>query len=132
VVETNVLGTAYAVRACLPHLIARGGGDVVLLSSIAGRRPSPVQPIYSASKWGLVGLGQAMRTEAAKHGVRVTLMEPGMVDTSLARGSARGQELLKTVRPLATDDVANAVLFALSQPPNVCVAELVLMPAGQA
>lgn len=131
VIETNLTGMTFIVRACLPAIIAGGGGDVILMSSIAGRRPTPMQPVYSASKWGLVGLGQAMRTEVAKDNVRVTVLEPGMVDTALARNSTRGQQLMRTVRPLDPSDVAEAVLFALAQPRNVCVAELVLMPTHQ-
>jgi NADP-dependent 3-hydroxy acid dehydrogenase YdfG len=131
VLDTNLAGVAFSVRACMPHMVERGEGDVVLLSSIAGRRPSPAQPIYSATKWGVVGMGNALRTEAATHGVRVTIMEPGMVDTQLARQSERGKELLETVTPLRPADVAQAIHFALSQPREVCVSEMVLMSTNQ-
>jgi NADP-dependent 3-hydroxy acid dehydrogenase YdfG len=131
VLDTNLAGVAFSVRACMPDMVERGEGDVILLSSIAGRRPSPAQPIYSATKWGVVGMGNALRTEAATHGVRVTIMEPGMVDTQLARQSERGKELLQTVTPLAPADVARAIHFALTQPREVCVSELVLMSTNQ-
>jgi NADP-dependent 3-hydroxy acid dehydrogenase YdfG len=107
-------------------------GHIVLLASISGRETYVGQPVYIATKWGIVGFGRSLRKELLAHGVRVTLIEPGLVDTDLARSSPLGREFLAQVRALQPEDVARAVLYALEQPPSVSVNELVVQPLDQA
>jgi NADP-dependent 3-hydroxy acid dehydrogenase YdfG len=131
VIETNVLGTAYTVRAMLPVMQQQGSGHIVLLASVSGRESYVGEPIYIASKWAVVGLGYALRKEALRFGVRVTLIEPGLVDTPLARANPFAQEWFAAFPSLQPEDVARAIAYALLQPPHVSVGEIVLRPLTQ-
>jgi NADP-dependent 3-hydroxy acid dehydrogenase YdfG len=126
VIETNLLGAAYCVRAVLPAMLRQGSGHVILIASISGRETYVGEPLYIASKWGLVGFGHALRAEVGPAGVRVTLIEPGLVDTPLTRGSSAVRPLLEASAPLQPGDVARAVAYAYAQPPNVAISELVV------
>jgi NADP-dependent 3-hydroxy acid dehydrogenase YdfG len=125
-VLTNVLGIAYTIRATLAHLLERGTGHYVLTSSIAGRRSLPGS-LYSATKWAVTGIGQSLRAELREtHGnarIRVTLIEPGAVDTPFFDNPGEGR--------LEADDVAGAVMWALDQPEHVDVSEVLILPAAQ-
>ena len=126
-VLTNVLGVAYTIRATLPHLLERGSGHYVLTSSIAGRRALPGS-LYAATKWAVGAIGEGLRQELRRMhdntSIRVTLIEPGMTDTEFF--SQRPEEAL------ADDDIARAVLYALTQPEHVDVNEIMIRPAAQA
>jgi NADP-dependent 3-hydroxy acid dehydrogenase YdfG len=126
VIETNLLGSAYTVRVAAPYLAKRGHGDIVLISSISGRESYIGEPVYIASKWGTVGLGHAVRHELEARGVRVCLVEPGLVDTPLTRSSPVPRSRLESGVSLRPEDVASAVLWVLCQPDGVSVSELVL------
>ena len=89
------------------------------------------EPAYIASKWGQVGYAHALREELLEHGIRVSLVEPGLVDTPLARGNPKVQELLSAIQPLDPDDVARAIVYAWRQPENVVVSEVALRPLLQ-
>jgi NADP-dependent 3-hydroxy acid dehydrogenase YdfG len=125
---TNVLGVALVIRATLPHLLERGEGHFVIASSVAGRRALPGS-IYSASKWAVTAMGEALRAELRQMhentAIRVTLIEPGMVDTPFF-DNRPGPE-----RALGADDVARAVMFALDQPAHVDVNEILMRPTSQ-
>jgi NADP-dependent 3-hydroxy acid dehydrogenase YdfG len=125
-VLTNVLGVALTIRATLPHMLERGTGHYVLTSSVAGRRTLPGS-LYSATKWAVSATGEALRSELRQmhdnNGIRVTLIEPGMTDTDFF--SERPKDAL------ADDDIARAVLFALSEPEHVDVNQLLIRPASQ-
>jgi NADP-dependent 3-hydroxy acid dehydrogenase YdfG len=108
----------------------RGSGDIVLMASIAGRESWVGEPLYIASKWGMVGLSRSLREECAPHGVRVTVVEPTMVDTPLVRATEDGRRELEQYPALAAADVARAVVFALEQPDGVAVGEIVLRAVG--
>jgi NADP-dependent 3-hydroxy acid dehydrogenase YdfG len=127
-VLTNVLGVAYTIRATLPHLLERGTGHFVVTSSVAGRRALPGS-LYSATKHAATAIGEALRQELRgmheNHGIRVTLIEPGMVDTPFFENRV-GPE-----RALHEDDIARAVLYALSQPEHVDVNEILIRPSQQ-
>ena len=82
VVETNVLGLAYTIRAVLPEIRDQGHGHIVIVASLSGRITYVGEPLYAASKWAAVGLGGILRREALGYGVRTTLIEPGLVDTA--------------------------------------------------
>jgi NADP-dependent 3-hydroxy acid dehydrogenase YdfG len=127
-VLTNVYGVALTIRATLPHLLDRGDGHYLITSSVAGRRALPGS-LYSATKWAVTAIGEALRQELRQmhdnHAIRVTLIEPGMVDTPFFENRP-GPD-----RALHADDIARAVLYALSQPPHVDVNEVLIRPASQ-
>jgi len=131
VIETNLVGTAHTVRAVTPHLIKSGGGDIVLMASVSGRESYVGEPAYIASKWGVVGLGHATRRELEEHGIRVSLVEPGLVNTPLTRGSPVVRRLLDSGPSLSPEDVAESVLWVLCQPRHVSISELVVRPVGR-
>jgi len=131
VVETNLLGTIHAVRAVLPHMVERGSGHVFVTSSVSGREAYPGEAVYIASKWGQVGYAHALRQEVADAGVRVTVVEPGIVDTPLTRDNPVVRPLLEATEPLAPEDVARAIVYAYGQPPHVVVSEVTVRPLRQ-
>jgi 3-oxoacyl-[acyl-carrier protein] reductase len=128
--EVNVLGVAHSVRATLEGMQERGVGDVVIMASIAGRETWASEPIYISSKHALVGLGGALRKECAPLGVRVSLMEPTIVDTPLARGTERGRSELDAYAFLTPADVARAMVFVVSQPVGVGISEMLIRAIG--
>ena len=129
--DVNLLGVAHTVRAVLPTMLEQGDGHIVLTASVSGRVAYSGEPVYIASKWGVVGLGEALRQETVGTGVRVTLVEPGLVDTPLARAHPFAGDWLGKIVPLQPEDVARAVVWALAQPPHLAVNEVVLRPAAQ-
>jgi len=131
VLETNLLGAANTIRAVAPGMVASGAGDVVLIASLSGRDVYVGEPVYIASKWGMVGLGHAARRELETSGVRVCLVEPGLVDTPLTRSSTAVRRLLETGPSLTAEDVAAAVIWVLLRPRRVSVTELVIRPLGR-
>jgi NADP-dependent 3-hydroxy acid dehydrogenase YdfG len=125
-VLTNVLGVAYTIRAAMPHFSERRAGHFVLTSSVAGRRSLPGS-LYSATKWAVTAMGEALRQELRQDEgsqVRVTLVEPGMVDTPFFDNRPTGA--------LEADDIARVVMFAVEQPPHVDVNEVLVRPTSQA
>lgn len=131
VIETNLLGLAYSVRFVLPRMYAQGSGHIFLVASQSGRQAYKGESIYIASKWGVVGFGHAVRMEVQSVGIKVTLIEPGLVDTPLTRQSPRVRPLLDAFTPLQADDVAAAIVYAFNQPPHVSVNELAIRPLRQ-
>jgi NADP-dependent 3-hydroxy acid dehydrogenase YdfG len=131
-IDVNLKGTIYAIRACVPHLIASGEGDVVTLASEAGRRGLPGEAVYCASKFGQVGLTRALDHELRRHGVRCTNVCPGGVatDFGLADGYGRMPEMLAGM--MSGDDVAAVVLFCLTRPRNHRILETALRPMTEA
>jgi NADP-dependent 3-hydroxy acid dehydrogenase YdfG len=120
-VLTNVLGAAYTVRATLPAL-KEATGHILLTGSVAGRRAIPGS-LYSSTKWAVTGMGESLRQDVNGSGVRVTLIEPGMVDTPFFDNPGEGR--------LEADDIARAVIFAVQQPPHVDVNEILIRPTAQ-
>jgi NADP-dependent 3-hydroxy acid dehydrogenase YdfG len=131
VIDTNVLGVAQTIRATMPGLVAQGRGHVVITASISGRTAYVGEPIYIATKWALVGLSKALRKEARPAGVRVSVIEPGIVDTPLVQQTAEGAAELAAVRALDPQDVARMVTFVLEQPAHVNIDEIMVSPLGQ-
>jgi NADP-dependent 3-hydroxy acid dehydrogenase YdfG len=126
-VLTNVLGPALTIRAVLPHFLERDAGHFLITSSVAGRRALPGS-LYSATKHAATAMGEALRAELRQmhenFSIRVTLIEPGMVDTPFFDN--RPQNALEA------GDIARAVLYALDQPPGVDVNEMLIRPVAQA
>jgi NADP-dependent 3-hydroxy acid dehydrogenase YdfG len=132
VVQTNLLGLAHAIRAVAPGMTAAGSGDIVIIASASGRDTYVGEPLYIGSKWGVVGLGHAVRKELAASGVRVALIEPGLVDTPLTRGSPVVRPLVEAGGALEPGDIAEAVAWLIARPRRVAVTELVIRPAAVA
>ncbi len=130
VVQTNLLGTANSIRAVAPLMTRAGAGDIVVIASASGRDTYVGEPLYIASKWGVVGLGHAVRKELQASNIRVALIEPGLVDTPLTRGSAAVRPLVEAGGALLPEDIADAVAWLLSRPRRVAVTELVIRPAA--
>ncbi len=127
-IDVNLKGTIYTIRACVPHLMASGEGDVVTLASEAGRRGLPGEAVYCASKFGQVGLTRALDHELREHGIRCTNVCPGGVatDFALADGYGRPPEVLAGM--MSAEDVADVVLFVLTRPRGYRILETALRP----
>lgn len=127
-VELNLLGTIWTIRACLPHLFEQGEGDVVTLASEAGRRGLPGEAVYCASKFGQVGLTRALDHELRERGVRATSICPGGVatDFALAEGYGRPRDALAGM--MSAEDVADVVLFVITRPRNHRILETAFRP----
>jgi NADP-dependent 3-hydroxy acid dehydrogenase YdfG len=121
-IDTNVLGTALSIRSALGHFRETGSGHFIITSSIAGRRTLPGS-LYSATKHAVTAMGEALRAEVADTDIKMTLIEPGMVDTPFFDDRPSGA--------LEADDIARAVMFALTQPPHVDVNEILIRPIHQ-
>jgi NADP-dependent 3-hydroxy acid dehydrogenase YdfG len=119
---TNVLGAAYTIRATAAAL-RDTKGHLLLTSSVAGRRALPGS-LYSTTKHAVTAMGEAARQDFNDTGVRVTLIEPGMVDTPFFDSPPR-------IEALQPEDIARAVMFAVSQPPHVDVNEMLIRPTAQ-
>lgn len=122
-VLTNVLGAAYTIRATLPAL-KESRGHLLLTGSIAGRKAMPGS-LYSATKWAVTGMAESVRQDLNESGVRTTLLSPGAVETPFWDNGT------PMPTPLTEDDVAEAVLFAVTRPPHVDVNEILLRPTEQ-
>jgi NADP-dependent 3-hydroxy acid dehydrogenase YdfG len=121
-IDTNVFGAALSIRASLGHFRSQNRGHLLLTSSIAGRRALPGS-LYSATKHAVTAMGEALRAEVAETNMKVTLIEPGMVDTPFFDNPVSNA--------LEPDDIARTVMFALTQPPHVDVNEILVRPIHQ-
>ncbi|MEU5694883.1 SDR family NAD(P)-dependent oxidoreductase [Actinosynnema sp. NPDC020468] len=136
-VSTNLLGAMFLTRAALPHLVARKGA-VVQVSSTAGRLARAGGAVYAATKFGLNAFSEALRLEVSGRGVRVVVVEPGVVETELREHitDAGAKEAIEraanAIRQLTAEDVARAVLYAVAQPEHVAVNEILVRPVDQA
>ncbi|MBW4719038.1 SDR family NAD(P)-dependent oxidoreductase [Saccharothrix obliqua] len=135
-VSTNLLGVMFLTHAALPHLLDRRGA-VVQVSSTAGRVARAGTAVYSATKFGLNAFSESLRQEVATRGVRVVVVEPGVVATELRdhitdpAAKAAAEQRADSVRQLAAEDVANAVRYAVEQPAHVAVSEIMVRPVEQ-
>lgn len=137
-VDVNVNGVLHGIGAVLPHMLERGCGHIVNVGSIAGRRPFPGGTVYAATKFAVRCLSWGLHLElGAEHGIRTTDIQPGYVDTELidtlpdpAARDAWAQRWADK-RALQADDVARAVLHAVTAPPHVAVSEVLIRPLDQ-
>jgi NADP-dependent 3-hydroxy acid dehydrogenase YdfG len=136
-VDANVFGVIYSTAAALPVMREQGSGDIVIISWVAGRRASRNAAVYNVTKFGVVAFAEAIRQETADSDIRVTVVEPGWVETELL---SHNQEVVRQAAeqrkaqmgdPLVSEDIANAILYAVSQPPRVGVNELLIRPSRQ-
>lgn len=136
-IHVNLFGVLYCTHAALPLMRAQGSGDIVNVSSVAGRVARAGSGVYNLTKWGVNAFSEALRQECVGAGIRVTIVEPGAVVTELPehnRPEIREQIARRfgDVVPLQAEDIANAIVFALGQPPHVSVNELLVRPSNQA
>ena len=137
--EVNLWALLICTHAALPLIAEGGGGDIVNVSSVAGRRADAGAAVYNMTKFGVHGFSEALRQEALHSGIRVTTVAPGFVETELQghnrnpvvrRAMERQREEIGEV--LGADDIADAVLYAVSRPAHVCVNEVIVRPTRQA
>ena len=135
--NVNVLGLLYCTSAALPFMRAQGSGDIVNISSVAGRFARAGNAVYAATKFAVGAFSEGLRNEVTEGGIRVTLIEPGFVDTELqSHNKGEVLETLEQMREhlgevLRAQDVANGILYVVSQPPHVSINELLIRPTRQ-
>jgi NADP-dependent 3-hydroxy acid dehydrogenase YdfG len=135
-IHVNVFGVLYCTHAALPIMREQRAGTIVNVSSVAGRRATAGSGVYNATKFAVGAFSEALRQELVEYGVRVTLIEPGAVATELPSHNrdeikAMIEKRLADVIPMEAQDIANAILYALGQPPNVGINEILVRPTGQ-
>ena len=130
-IDVNVRGTLYAVRAALPHLVASGEADLVTVASEAGRRGLPYEAVYCASKFAQVGFTRALDHELREQGVRCTNVCPGGVATDFAMGRGRTPDMPELAQMMSSEDVAEVVLFCLTRPRSHRILETALRPVAE-
>jgi 3-oxoacyl-[acyl-carrier protein] reductase len=128
--DVNLKGTVYAIRAALPHMLGREG-DVVTLASEAGRRGLPYESVYCASKFGQVGLTRALDHELREQGIRCTNVCPGGVATDFALDEGRGRTHDVLAGMMSPGDVAEVVVFVLERPRHLRILETALRPLSE-
>jgi len=134
VININLLATLYTCKAAIGPMRAQGGGDIINVSSTAGRRAAGIFGPYSTSKFGLTALTEGMRQEVGGYGIRVCIIEPGATTTEVAEGLAN-TNLREAMRKhvskdgaMMPEDIAAAILFVVSLPPRANVSEILIRP----
>jgi NADP-dependent 3-hydroxy acid dehydrogenase YdfG len=135
-IHVNLFGVLYCTHAAVPLMRRQGSGHIVNVSSVAGRVARSGSGVYNLTKWGVGAFSESLRQELAPHAVRVTLVEPGAVETELAdhiRPAIREQAMSRfaDVERLQAVDIANAIVYALGQPPHVSINEVLVRPTQQ-
>jgi 3-hydroxy acid dehydrogenase/malonic semialdehyde reductase len=136
-IDTNVKGLLYITKEITPMMISNGSGHIINLGSIAGKEVYEKGNVYCATKFAVDALSKGMRIDLVKHNIKVTCIAPGMVETefSMVRfkgDSARAAKVYEGVTPLYGEDIAQAILFAVTRPPHVNIDEILIMPTAQA
>lgn len=129
--DTNVYGTVYSVRAALPALLENGGGDLVVVASVAGLRGLPNESVYCAGKHAQVGFAESLDHELRPKGIRVTTMCPGGVATEFAFGAGREPGMPELQQMMSAEQVAEAIVFALCQDPSLRTLRHVIRPMSE-
>lgn len=136
-IDTNIKGLLYVTRAISPMMVSRGSGHIINIGSIAGKEAYPNGNVYCATKHAVDGLTRAMRMDLYTHGIRVTQVAPGAVQTEFSdvrfKGDTqRAAQVYENFTPLSADDVADVVWYCANVPPHVSIHDVVVMPAAQA
>ncbi len=136
-IDTNIKGLLYVTRAVTPGMVARGRGQIINIGSIAGKEVYPNGNVYCATKYAVDALTQGMRIDLLPHGIRVTQICPGAVETefSLVRfhgDAARAKMVYHGFENLVAEDIAECIWFVVSRPPHVNINDMVVMPTAQA
>jgi 3-oxoacyl-[acyl-carrier protein] reductase len=130
-IDVNVKGSLYSIRAALPHLLESDSADIIMLASEAGRRGLPFEAVYSASKFAQIGLMRALDHELRESGVRCTNVAPGGVATDFAMGRGRTPDMPELEGMMSPQDVAEVVLFVVTRPRNHRILEVALRPVAE-
>jgi NADP-dependent 3-hydroxy acid dehydrogenase YdfG len=136
-IQTNVMGVMYMTAAAIEGMVEQGSGDIVNMSSVAGRQARKGAGVYNASKWAVNAFSESLRQEVTGRGVRVGLVEPGAVATELTDhitqpdAKAASVQMYTSMRALQADDIARAVLHLVTQPPHVAINEVLIRPTDQ-
>jgi 3-hydroxy acid dehydrogenase / malonic semialdehyde reductase len=136
-IDTNIKGLLYITRYLSPLMVKKGRGHIVNLGSIAGRQVYEKGNVYCATKYAVKALSEGMRIDLLKHDIRVTNIEPGMVETEFSEVRFKGDkeraaEVYKGLTPLFANDIAEAILFAVTRPDHVNINDMLIMPTAQA
>jgi 3-oxoacyl-[acyl-carrier protein] reductase len=127
-IDVNVKGAIYSIRAALPHLLNSSAADIVTVASEAGRRGLPFEAVYCSSKFAQIGLTRSLDHELRGKGVRCTNVAPGGVATDFAMGRGRTPDMPELAGMMSSDDVADAVLFVLTRPRGHRILEVAMRP----
>jgi clavulanate-9-aldehyde reducatase len=136
-INVNCLGLLYCTHYALPIIRDGGGGDIVNVSSVAGRQANLGSGVYNMTKFGVVAFSESLRQECTYIGVRVTCVEPGFVETELQGHNTNPlvveqiDKIRESIEVLKPDDIARAVVYALAQPENVSINEMLIRPTKQ-
>ncbi len=130
-IEINTLGLMYAIRSAIPPMIKQGYGTIIAIASIAGKVSYVGEPAYVASKYAVVGFCDSVRKELIGTGVRVSIIEPGFVDSPMTRNQPEMAKRMNKIKALETDDVARVIEFILDQPPHCSISEVMIRPTEQ-
>jgi NADP-dependent 3-hydroxy acid dehydrogenase YdfG len=136
-IDTNIKGLLYITRLITPGMVERCRGHIINIGSIAGKEAYEYGNVYNASKFAVDGLTQAIRIDLVDHGIRVTAINPGAAETEFSLVRFKGDQdqadkVYEGFTPLYAEDIAEAILFAITRPPHVNIDELLIMPAAQA
>jgi NADP-dependent 3-hydroxy acid dehydrogenase YdfG len=136
-IDTNIKGLLYITRNISPGMVKRQTGHIINIGSIAGKEAYENGNVYNATKFAVDGLTQGMRIDLVDHGIKVTSIDPGAVETefSLVRfkwDSKKANQVYDGYTPLYAEDIAEAILFAVTRPPHVNIDDMVIMPTAQA
>lgn len=136
-IDTNIKGLLYITRLVTPGMVKRGNGHIINLSSIAGREAYVMGNVYCASKHAVQALTQGMRIDLVKHGIKVSSVAPGAVETEFSMVRFNGDEqkandVYKGFTPLYAKDIAETILFMLTRPAHVNIDDILIMPTAQA
>ena len=136
-IDINVKGLLYVSREILPGMVKRRSGHVINLGSVAGKEVYANGNVYCASKFAVDALSQGMRIDLNAYGIKVTAIHPGLVETefSLVRfkgDASRASNVYQGIQPLKGEDIADLILFALTRPAHVMIADLIVFPTAQA
>jgi 3-hydroxy acid dehydrogenase/malonic semialdehyde reductase len=136
-IDTNIKGLLYVTREVSPLMVARNSGHIINLSSIAGKEAYENGNVYCATKHAVDSLSRTMRIDLVQHGIKVTNIAPGMVNTEFSLVRFKGDKdraavVYKGLTPLFARDIAEAILFAVTRPAHVCINDMLIMPTAQA
>ena len=136
-IDTNIKGLLYVTRSILPGMVKRNKGHIINIGSIAGHQLYPAGNVYCATKFAVKALSEGLRLDLLGTGVRVTSVDPGMVQTEFSQvrfhgDTERAAAVYQGLQPLSADDVAEVILFCATRPPHVDVADIIVMPTDQA
>jgi 3-hydroxy acid dehydrogenase/malonic semialdehyde reductase len=136
-IDTNIKGLLYISRAVSPLMIERGSGHIINISSIAGKETYPLGNVYCATKHAVQSLTKGMRIDMLKHGIKVSSISPGAVNTEFALvrfdgDQDKAQQVYNGFTPLLAQDIAETILFVLNRPKHVNIDDILIMPTDQA